>query len=85
MATAINTQIIDVVTELVNLEPRGIHYAELAAKVRARFEGTEIEFKIRPGAGRLHRAISNYARLPGASVYRPSRGVYRHTRFREEA
>jgi hypothetical protein len=84
MPTTIKEQILDVVIEILDQEPLGLQYGELARKTRESFEGTEIAYKIRPNAGRLNRLIYHSAVKPDYSpIDRPRRGFYRHKRFIE--
>jgi hypothetical protein len=69
---SIKDQIVEVTGEILGEESEGLEYGELAERIRAPFEGTEIGHKIQPNKGWLNRALYFYAEKPD-SAFSPLR------------
>ena len=75
MLQAVKEQILEIATEILCDEPQGMRTGELTPKIRASLQ----DYKLKGG---IHGTLLEYARSPGAAIYQPSRGWFKHTKFR---
>jgi len=68
-------QITSKAIELIKLTPEGIRYSELVAKIQREFPDTPINT--------IHGTVWNLDVRVSTEVYKPARGLFRHTTFKD--
>jgi hypothetical protein len=78
MAKHSHDGIIEVATAVLATEPQGVHTGVLIKKdIRSRIPDLKL------GDQAIHTILLEYARQPGANFWRPGRGIFQHTKFRD--
>ena len=66
--------IIEALKDILSDEPEGLQTGELLKRIRQRI----------PGLVRCHHVVLDYAEEKGSDVYKPTRGLFRHVKYRSQ-